>query len=185
MWDGVFFIIVVTVAVWGILTGYRIGFMRQISGVLGVAFGIVATRMIAPDFSVGIENWIPSMVTGFSRTILCQTLACGLIYLIVEGLISLCAAPLAKLVGIIGKSMGVLDSIGGGVFRLFKFLMVVSILYNVISDLDPAGDLTRIASRHDGNIVESVMMIAPALLDFPGAEEVAFKQQMEDAKKIS
>ena len=47
------------------------------------------------------------------------------------------------------------------------------------------GGLARTARFHDGNIVEGVMKIAPAVLGFPDGEEVGHYQQLEDAKKIS
>lgn len=183
MWNGAYYIVVVAVAVWGILTGYRAGFMRQMGGVLGVAFGIVVTRMLAPEFAVQVDGWLPLSINGFNRPFLVDTLASGIIYLLVSAIISLCAMPLGKLMVVF--SPGILDSIGGALFRLFQFLMLVSLVYNLLAAMNPSSDLTRTSSRHDGNIVEGVMMIAPPILDFPGAEEVAFRQQMEDARKIS
>lgn len=183
MWNASFYILIVIVAVWGILTGYRKGLMRQTGGVLGVAFGIVAARMLGPEFMETVDGWIPAFINGFNRQFLCETLSFGLIYIIVSGLVEVCTLPLGKLMSLI--TIGILDSIGGAVFRLFQLLMIISIVYNFLADLSPESDLTRTSSRHDGNIVEGVMMIAPPILGFQGAEEVAFQQQMEDAKKIS
>lgn len=183
MWSGVYYIIVVAAAVWAVVTGFRRGFMRQTGGVLAVAFGIAASRILSPELSPSVDEWLPPQLNGFNRPFVCATLTCGGIYLIVAALVSICSLPLGKLLGMLG--MGVLNSIGGAVFRLFRVLLVVSIFYNLISDLSPAGDLTRTSSLHDGNIVEGVIKIAPPLLGFQGAEEVAFRQQMEEAKKIS
>lgn len=183
MWNGAYYIIVVIVAVWGILTGYRKGLLRQAGGVLGVAFGIAATRMLSPDFADAVDGWVPSWISGFNRPFVVDTLACGIVYILSSGFISLCTMPLGRIIGILGA--GVLDSIGGAVFRLFQVLMVLSIVYNLLVALSPTSDLTRSSNRHDGNIVEGVMKIAPPILGFPGAEEVAYRQQLEDARKIS
>lgn len=183
MWNGFYYVIVVIVAVWGIFTGYRRGFMRQMGGVLSVAFGIVATRLVSPDFITVVDGWFPPSFNGFNRPFVCSTIACGIIYIAVSSLIALLAWPVGRLLAVLG--VGVLDSICGSVFRLFQVLILVSIFYNLIADFNPAGDLTRSSSRHDGNLVEGVLKIAPAVLGFPDAEEVAYRQQLEDAKKIS
>lgn len=183
MWNGAYYIIIIIVAVWGVFTGYRKGFMRQLNGVLGMAFGIVAARLLAPDFAITVESWLPEGFNGFKRQYLCATLSCGLIYLVVAGIVGFCTLPLGKLMGVLGT--GIMDSLGGALFRLFQFLFVVSIFYNLLVDVDPASSLTKSSRLHDGNIVEGVMKISPPILGFPGAEEVAYRQQLEEAKKIS
>lgn len=183
MWSGIYYIIVIVVAVWAVLTGYRKGLLRQMPGVLGMAFGIVAAGMLGPECYDVVDGWLPASVSGFRRPFVIQTLCCGIIYLVVAAVVGFCAIPLGALVGRLG--WGVLDSIGGAVFRTLQYLIVLSIFYNLLVDINPAGELTRSSSRHDGNIVEGVMKIAPSLMGFPDAEEVAYRQQLEDAKKIS
>lgn len=183
MWTGAYYLLVIIVAVWAILTGYRKGFLRQLNGLTGVAFGIVAARLMAPDFTVVVDGWMPEGFRGFNRTFLCDTLAAGIIYIIVASLVTLATVPVGRLVSSLGD--GVLNSIGGAIFRCFQFLMVLSIVYNLLVDLNPRSELTRSSRLHDGNIVEGVMQIAPSILGFPGAEEVDYRQQLEDAKKIS
>lgn len=183
MWNGIYYILVVIIAVWSIFTGYGRGFMRQIGALLGVAFGIVAARMLAPAFVPTVDGWLLDGFTGFNRPFVSETLGCGLIYFVVSGIITLATWPLGKLMRVFGS--GVLDSIGGALLRMFQWLIALSIVFNLIVDLSPAGELTRTSRLHDGNIVEGVLKIAPALMDFPGAEEVGYRQQLEDAKKIS
>lgn len=183
MWNGAYFVIIVAVAVWSVFSGYRMGIMRQGGTVIGIAFGIVAARLLAQAAIEVVNGWIPSFIQGFNRPILCETLTSGGIFLIGYSFISLCGSPLGKLLSVI--RIGIIGSLCGALFRLFEFMIIVSILYNIIAAIAPASDLTRMSSRHDGNIVEGVMMIAPPILGFPGAEEVAFRQQMEDARKIS
>lgn len=183
MWTGIYYIIVVIVAVWAVFSGYRKGFMRQMNGVLGVAFGIAAARMLAPEFEGTVNSWLPTAFSGFSRQFFCTTLTNGLIFVITGGIIAFCTYPVGKLVSVLGS--GMLNAIGGALFRLFQFMMVLSIVYNLLVDLSPASDLTKSSRLHDGNIVEGVMKLAPDIIGFPGAEEVAYRQQLEDAKKIS
>lgn len=178
-----YFILVVLVAVWSIATGYGKGIMRQLGGVLGVAFGIVGVRMLAPGFIDTVNGWLPDSFQSFNRPFVCQTLCCTLIFLLIWGIICLATLPLGQLMKVFGS--GVLNSIAGAIFRLFQWLLVTSLVLNLLADIYPSSDLTRTSRLHDGNIVEGVLKIAPALLDFPDAEEVAYRQQLEDAKKIS
>lgn len=183
MLNGVYHVIVIIVAVWGIFTGFRKGFLRQIGVMLGIGFGIVATRMASPECMDFFEDWIPKAITGFKRSFLLETLTCSVIYLVVAFGVELLTIPLGRLAG--KMSSGVFNSICGAVCRLFQYIMILSIVYNIIVDLNPKGELTYSSRLHDGNIVEGVMKVAPAILGFPDGEEVGYQQQLEDAKKIS
>ena len=183
MLNGAYHLLIIIVAVWSVVTGYRKGLLRQIGSVLGVAFGIVAARIGAPEFLDFFDRCLPAGIIGFKRRFLVETVTCSLIYLIVGGIVNLFTFLLARLVGIL--SGGVLVSIAGALFRLFQYLIFLSIFYNILVDLNPSGELTRSSRQHDGNVVEGVMKIAPAVLGFPGGEEVGYIQQLEDAKKIS
>lgn len=183
MLTGLYHIIIIIVAVWAVVTGYRRGMMRQIGVATGVCFGIVIARLAAPECLQTVDEWVPQSLTGFNRPYLVKTLAFGGIYILVVVVIGLATIPLSKLIDALGS--GILNSICGAIFKLFQFLMVLSIAYNLIADLNPDGDLTRSSRMHDGNMVEGVIKIAPAILGFPDGEEVGFRQQLEEAKKIS
>lgn len=183
MLNGLFHLLVIAAAVWGIISGYRCGFMRQMGLLVAVAFGIVAARLAGPDCMGYVDDWMPESVDGFKRNFVVATLSYGGIYLMVMGIISLISIPLGKLMAVFES--GVLDSIAGAIFRLFQFLMVLSIVYNIIVDLNPSGELTKSSRQHDGNVVEGVIKVAPAILGFPDGEEVGYRQQLEDARKIS
>lgn len=174
---------VVAFSVWAVLTGFRKGFFRQTGSFLALAFAIVAARLLSPELIATVDGWIPQFYNGFNRIFICRTAACGVIYFITYAIVSFCGIPLGKVVGMLGS--GMLDSIAGAVLKLFITLMAISIVYNFIVDLQPASQLTRSSSQHDGNLLEGVMKIAPPFLGFTGAEEVAYLQQMEEAKKIS
>lgn len=180
---GTYFIVVIAVTVWGTVTGFRKGIFRLMGQVLAVAFGISAVRLLAPSYIATIDSWIPPAISGFQRSFLAQTFTCSIIYIGVVWIVSLVTFPLGKILRVLGS--GVLSSIAGALFRTFQYLMLVSIAYNLIVDMDTTGSLARTARFHDGNIVEGVMKIAPAVLGFPDGEEVGYYQQLEDAKKIS
>lgn len=183
MWNVIYHVVVIALGVWGILSGYRKGLMRQFGSVVAVAFGIVVTRLLAPDFYPAVDDFIPGLISGFNREFIVKTLSCTIIYVLVTGIFELIAIPLGKLMKVVPA--GIVNSIGGSVFRTFQYLMLLSLFYNLIVDFHPTGPLTRTCRLHDGNVVEGVIKIAPAILGFPDGEEVAHYQQLEDAKKIS
>lgn len=181
--NGVYYILIIAVGVAGMFFGYRRGFLRQIGGVLGMTFGIVAGRMFSGDIIPYIDDFIPSYVLGFRRDFVIQTVTCGLIYLVVSYFIQLCCFPLGKIMSFIGGGMA--DQIVGAAFKMFKYLFILSIFYNVIVDWNPKGSLSKSSRLHDGNLVEGVIKIAPPILGFPDGEEVSKRQQLEDARSIS
>lgn len=183
MVNGLYYVIIIIVAVGGIFLGYRRGILRQIGGVLGMAFGIVTVRMTAPDTVQYIDQWIPPVVSGFKREFLVQSITCSSIYLVVSFFIQLCALPINKLMVGIGGGMG--DQLAGAVFKLFKYLFILSLVYNVMVDMNPSGSMAKYSCQHDGNLVEGVIKIAPPILGFPDGEEVGKRQQLEDARSIS
>lgn len=148
-----------------------------------MAFGIVTVRMTAPECIHYVEGFIPVQITGFKRAFLVETVTCGVIYIAVAWFIQLCCFPISKMMVVFGN--GILNMIFGAAFRMFKYLFILSIVYNVLGDLNPSGTITKSSRQHDGNVVEGVMKIAPPILDFPGGEEIGRRQQLEDAKKIS
>lgn len=177
-----FHLIIIAVGVFGILRGYRLGFLRQMSAVVGVAFGIVASLLLSPML---IEEMDPYFATDrlfnmkFVVATLCAMIIFGVVYLVFR----LCLIPLNKFMKPIAT--GIVNSIAGSLFLLFKYLLFLSLIYNLMIDIMPKSDLARCSTHHDGNVVEMVVTIAPALMGFPGGEEVVFHQQLEDAKKIS
>lgn len=183
MMSGLFHLVIIVAGIWAIFSGYKAGFMRQLGLLVGLTFAIVAARLLAPEIREWTDGWVPGSVSGFNRPFLVQTLAASIIFLGVFGVVALMAIPLGNFVKVLGR--GILNSICGAVLRLFLILMVLSVLYNIIVDFYPAGSLSRSSRLHDGNVVESVIKIAPSMLDFPPGEEVSHRQQLEDAKKIS
>ena len=183
MLNGIYNLIVIALAVWALLSGYRKGFLRMVGSVLGVGFGVVATRLAAPECYEAIDFITPGFISGFNRRFVVETFTCGLIFAFVCGIFELLAVPLGKVMKVMPG--GVVNSIGGAVFRLFYYMMLLSIVYNLIADLQPDGHLTKTSRYHDGNVVEGVVKLAPAILGFEDAEEVGHFQQLEDAKKIS
>lgn len=64
-------------------------------------------------------------------------------------------------------------------------MLLVSMAYNLILGFDSGSVLLKSMKSDDGNIVEEVMLLAPAVLGCEGPDELAHRIQLEEAKKIS
>lgn len=184
MSDFLYHIIVIGFAVLAILRGFRLGMVRQISAALGMAFGIVAARVFAPSIEDTVVSFIPGFLNSFNAPFLVATISYGIIFGAVYTVVKL-------LTGIINFAMrilssGMFNSIVGSIFCLFKYMMFISLTYNFIADINPSdSSLLKFERQHDGNVIEGVMWVAPAVLGFPGADELNHALQLEKAKEIS
>lgn len=183
MSDVAYHLLVIAMSVLGIVVGYRRGLLRQVSAVLGVAFGIVCARAFAYVPEEWFRGNVSRFFTGFNAIFVVKTLSSGVIFTVVYIGVRVLTFMLGYLMKVFRT--GILNSIAGAVFCMFKYLMFLSILYNIIIDVKPEGGLLKFAGSHDGNVVEGVIWLAPAVLGFPDGEDVGHALQLEEAKKIS
>ena len=64
-------------------------------------------------------------------------------------------------------------------------MTILSIIYNLLLCINPDSRLMRWQNANDGNIVEEVLALSPALLGGLGAEELSHQVQLREARKIS
>lgn len=80
---------------------------------------------------------------------------------------------------------GMLNSLCGAVFMLFRTVLFLSIFFNTWLALTVSGDMLRCIRSGDGNIVGSILLVAPPLLGGETAPELALTLQLNDARSIS
>ena len=179
----VYHIIVIGFAALAIFRGYKLGLVRQTSAILGMAFGAICARIFGPmcvDYFMSLQ---PDFMRGFNSPFIFATLSAGVIYTVVYTIVKLLTGIIDFAVRVL--SSGLLNSIFGSLFCLLKYLVFISIVYNLIVDINPESKLLKVARDHDGNVIEGVMLVAPAILGFPDAEELGYQMQLEHAKQIS
>lgn len=175
-------LLIIVAGVYGLLTGFRKGFLRQIDSVVAITFAIVAAYIFGPD----IRDWVNGYLQGFTSfnvPFIVATMSAILVFTAVYFILRLAMIPVAAMMRAIPG--GVVNSIAGAAYRLFKYMVFLSLAYNLIVDVSPKSSLAKSSRSHDGNVVEGVVKLAPALMGFPSGEEVGHYQQLEDAKKIS
>lgn len=183
MSDAPYHIIVVVVALVAMIRGYRSGLTREVSGVLGVAFGIVAGRILGPDIDLWLRSWMPGICHPVARQFFFSTLGAALPFCV-------CVVMFSLLTGILNAAMslfhiGILNSLAGAVFSLLKWLMMLSLLFDLAATRDLDSPLIRCSRHDDGNLVEEVMQLAPAVLGSMPAQEFMHQVQLWEASRIS
>ncbi len=126
MGEAIYHILVVAVALVGLFRGFHAGLMRQVSGVLGFVFGVVAARAIGPDFANWLAGWFPRYYDPVAKDFFVQILGYGIIWGVCLLIFSIFTGILNFILGMI--PVGIVNSIAGAVFSLLKYLMFLSIL---------------------------------------------------------
>lgn len=176
-------ILVIAVAVWAAVSGFRKGLAGQASSVLGLAFGIVVTRVLSAD----AYNMAKSLFTGFDDAVcapfILSVLSSGILYCLVFFVVKAFTIPLQKAVSFIG--FGILDSLAGIAFSLASNMIFLSIFFNVYVCFVPQSTIMKYATAEDGNAVEAVMLLAPYALGCLSFEDLHHLIQLREARKIS
>lgn len=171
------------VALVAVFRGYRHGFVGQTAGVLGVAFGISAARVGAPELYGHIREMFPSWEESVTGTFSYDLLAAGLIFTASCLLFGLVGGVLGAALSVLRT--GTLNALAGALFTLLKYLIFLSLGFNALVAFNPRSQLMRSATADDGNIVQGVMLLAPALLGTESVSELAHRIQLLDARSIS
>lgn len=183
MGEAIYHILVLAVALVGMLRGFHTGLMRQVSGVLGFAFGMVAARILGPDLTVWIAGWFPHYYDPVAKTFFLEILAYGTIWGLSVFLFSMFTGILNFILGFI--PVGIMNSIAGAAFSTLKYLMFLSILFDLALCRPADSPLMHCARHDDGNLVDGVIRLAPVFLGTMSAEDYILGVQLWEAKSIS
>lgn len=183
MGEAIYHILVLAVALVGMLRGFHTGLMRQMSGILGFVFGIVAARVLGPDLSDWLASWFPQFYHPVAKTFFISILSYGSIWSLTVLVFSMFTGVLNFVLGLI--PVGIMNSIAGAVFSTLKYLMFLSILFDLAICRPFDSPLMHCARHDDGNLVDGVIRLAPELLGTMSAEEYILSVQLWEAKSIS
>lgn len=181
--DAFYHLLVIGVALLGIFRGFRAGLTRQVSDVIGFVFGIVAARSVGPDVASWLVTWMPQFYHPVAKSFFFEIVAYGMIWGLCMLAFSMLTGILNAILDILPKSL--LNSIGGAVFSLLKYLMFLSLLFDIAICRPIDSPLMHCATHDDGNPVDGVIRIAPAILGTTSAEDYILHVQLWEAKKIS
>lgn len=179
----IYHLIVMSVAAFAVVRGFRRGFARQLHSVIGMAFGIVSARLLSPALYDVIYGALPSVHGHVEERFVCDTISSTIVFTSVYLVFTTVTSFLSKVMQSDERTL--VDNLGGAVYQFFKWMMFVSVAFNFLLALNPESELIKCAKSDDGNAVEEVMLLAPALLGGENVEDLSHRIQLEEAKKIS
>ena len=170
-------------AIVAVVRGFRRGLVRQTASVLGFAFGVVGARVLRPVAEDLVESFLPGLASTWCGPFMLASLASVFLYCLLYGLFSLAGRPLQWLFRPFGG--GAFDAVLGSAFALVKWLLALSLVFNLLLCASPDSRMLDACASDDGNLFEAVALIAPALLGGEDADELAHRRQIRDARSIS
>lgn len=183
MIETVYHIIVIAVAAYAVIKGFQKGFTGQISGILGFAFGTVCAHVFEPEAEALFRSIFPGIRNAVGSAFIYSVLSAVSVYCLVYLAFKIFTKVLRSAMQVF--YVGMLDAIMGAMFCLLKYMVIVSIAYNLILCINPSSTLLKYASADDGNVVEAVVLLAPGLLGCGSVYDLAHLLQIRDAKSIS
>lgn len=175
-------ILVILAAGVALIRGWRKGLARQTGDVLALAFGTVSAYVASPVLAADVLQLVPAG-EGWCAEYVVSTLPACLVFAGVALLVRLCAFPVGRLLHNLWKS--ILDRLFGAAFCLLWWMMWLSVGFNLFLCWQPDSKLANLGGRDDGNAVEEVMLLAPALLGCSDVEDLWHLRRLEEAKYIS
>lgn len=181
--DAVYHIIVIAAAAIAVISGFRRGFTGQVSGILGFAFGTVCAHVFAPQSEALVRSILPGIQGHTGSAFIYSVLSAALVYTVVYLLFKMLTKVLRSAMQVF--CVGMLDSLLGAAFCLLKYMLFISIVYNLILCVNPQSSLMKYAEADDGNVVEAVLYLAPGMLGCGSVDDLYHLLQLREAKKIS
>ncbi len=178
----IFPLIIIVVLVLAAWRGWRRGLLHQLAALLGLAFGIVFARLFCGDVATWLADTFPSLGNCVLPEYTYSAVAVALIYGVVYMLFSLLATVLNSALSVL--CLGAINSLGGAVFSMLKWVVLLSVVYNVLLSIWPDSKLADYCDDGDGNVVELVMAVAPALFGTESPDDLEHRRQQEEAKTI-
>lgn len=162
---------ILLIAVIGFLYGLIKGVIRQVGSLGGFIAGMVVARFFGGSFSALLREMF-DLPEGVSRVI-----AYSLLFLIVY----IICVQLMRLIHHITHhvALGWLDRLAGALFGAVKYLVILSIVLNLVHIIDPKGKLIPEKETASSQFYGYTLRVAPVAL-FDGTRAVRFGNQTDE-----
>lgn len=176
-------LVILIIVAYSAIRGFHRGMSRQVPDLIGTAFGIITARILAPGLQSILWGAFTSSHGTVYQTFVYDTMSTAILFFFFYFVFKYVTFFLTKVFK--RGEHSILDNIGGSLFMTFKYLLMVSIVLNVILALSHDERLLSSAKSDDGNIVEVTLLLSPSVLGGEDVMELGNKVQLEEAKKIS
>lgn len=180
------FIAVLVYAVW---RGWNKGMIHQVASLLGLSFGFVAARLFVDHIAGLIDPHFPSpdhfgaepfggMMRGYTLSLASAALVFTAVYWVFR-LLGLVLESAMQLI-----HTGAVNSIIGAAFCACKWTVILSVVFNLWLAFKPDCGLLKYCDAGDGNVVELVMQVAPALFGTESPDDLEHYRRLEQGKQL-
>lgn len=153
-------IVILIVFVVSVAVGFRKGMIVQAGSLGGIVFGVLLSHL-AGDWLAGViaaHGGDGAGVPTYVDSVLAN------IVLFVAGYLSVKAVAHFFKQLTHALSLGALDRIGGALFSLFQWMLVLSLLLNLWVVIKPGTNFCAMSTLGNGHAIEAIMALAPGLL---------------------
>lgn len=153
-------IVILIVFAGAVIVGLRKGLIAQLGSVAAVIIGILACRLWGDDAARIAASLIPELTSNgdtatYAASVVGNVTLFVIVYLSVKLLASLVRNVTHALM------LGIVDRILGVLFCLFKWFLVLSIVFNLWDAIFPSSGLLTSSKLGNGLAVRTVMGFAP------------------------
>lgn len=185
----IYSLFIILILLFALYIGWQKGMVNQIASLLGLAFGFVAARLLYEPMSTLIDPIFPEpeqfaqepFGTLLRRYTLYMTSAI-VVFVVVYLLFKLFGSVITSALQYIHT--GAINSILGSGFSFIKWTLLTSILLNVWIIFKPESELAAHCNDGDGNIVELIVSVAPALFGTEGPADLEHYHRLQQAKQM-
>lgn len=151
----IWIIIIGLVLLYAVISGFIKGLLSQIGQIAGLIVGVLAARALTPSLLTMLR-----IDAGVDSTTMFATVMCYLLVFLAGYFAIVLLARLVRLVVRVA-CLGVLDRIGGALFKLIKWTLILSLVYNLCVSVT----ICNAPNASDNWLERTVYRVAPAVLD--------------------
>lgn len=161
-------LLLIVVAAAAVFFGWRKGLVAKLGKLIGILAGIVCTRLWAPALARAVFG-TPSPGDSADVSLLTTVVAYVAVFLVVYIVVALLCSGLRGILRL--AHISILDRIGGALFTLFEYMLLMSLALNLWVAIFPDSTIRSHPMVNGGCdiIGTSVLNLAPDIL---GSEEV-------------
>lgn len=151
-------IVVGGILAYGLIRGYFLGVVQQLGSLGGLVIAILFANLFTPIFEKLLNEW------DFAGESINHKLAYLISFLILLFGCNLIARLIKKTLRML--HLGWFDRMGGSLFCCFKYLLIVSVLFNLYNVLSDDMKVSVPQIPDDAKLCNIVMKVAPAVIDW-------------------
>lgn len=176
-------VIILGVAFYSIVLGFRKGLTNCVPSLIATAFGVASVRIFTSGTLAPLHTFIPWNFEPAYLEFVDNFLWAALIYSAVYIALKVFCSIFSRLLSII--PVGMFNRIVGSLFMLFKNLLWLSLLFNLILCFSPEIGLLDYEKSNDGNLIAGILDLAHAVTGCVSADYLSHLVQLKEASFIS